>query len=134
MTTMWLRSQFVAPLAVAIAALLWYALARQYRDGSTLEAALVAAMACWLGVLAGKVLGWTLSRTTSLGQQEVVAQATLGMVVRMAFPISLCGMAALQGGRLVEGGVIYAMLVVYPVSLAVETISFVTAPRGSANT
>jgi hypothetical protein len=130
---MWLRSQLLAPVAAAIAALLWYAVAREYRDNYTLTAALVAATACWLGVIAAKLLGWAVSRTRSLGQQEVVIQATLGMFVRMAFPISLCGMAALAGGALADGGVVYAMLVVYPVSLAIETISLVTAPRGVAH-
>lgn len=106
------------PASAVLAALLWWGVSDWMGAQAGVAPAFVAAASCWTGVIAAKVLGLLAERR---GVNPVLIQATLGLLVRMAFPMMVCMMASLQGGSLSDGGVVYAVLVVYPVTLIVET-------------
>lgn len=106
---------------------LWLATSNRFGMPTTVAAAAVAGFSCWAGVLAAHGMAAMLGRLG--GVASATTHATLGMLVRMAFPLSLCGIAALRGGELMSGGVVYAILILYPIALATDTVLYLNAPK-----
>ena len=52
----------------------------------------------------------------------VVYSVLLGMGVRLGFPLAMVMIIYLHGGMLAEAGLVYYLMVCYPVMLVVETI------------
>lgn len=98
----------VAPVAVLIGG--W--------DG--LEAALVAAGLCLLGAEVGLGLCLPLRRPARLWVASVAA-----MVPRLGIPLGLGTILHLCCGRLADAGLLYYLVVFYPVTLGFETVLIV---------
>jgi hypothetical protein len=54
------------------------------------------------------------------GAQGALTALLLGMLLRMGVPLAACFVAFAMGGPLVEGGLAYYLLALYPVMLVVE--------------
>jgi hypothetical protein len=89
-----------------------------------LMAAAVAAALCW----AGAAIALTTSRFLP-GPSLALAALSTGMVARMAIPLAAGLALHLRGGPLAEAGMLYYLLVFYPVTLAVETLLSLPAPQ-----
>jgi hypothetical protein len=71
--------------------------------------------------LAGTLVGQALSRFLDITQRPVAA-VLWPMAARFVLPLG-CGLACqIRGGDLAEGGVLYYLLVFYPLTLGVETV------------
>ena len=81
-----------------------------------LRAVAVAAGVCLLGALVALVIAHGLR-----APRYALYGLLLGMAARMGIPLG-CGLAFhLRGGALVDAGLLYYLLVFYPVTLGVET-------------
>lgn len=88
-----------------------------YRNGSTgLWAAALAALFCLTGALMALIASHALR-----GPQFALLAMFVGMAARMGVPLFLGVALHLRGGPLAEAGLLYYLLVFYPVTLAVET-------------
>ena len=81
-----------------------------------LTAALLAAALCLAGATVALVVGNFLR-----GPRHALAALVASMAVRMGVPLAPALVIHLQGGPLAEAGLLYYLLVFYPVTLAVET-------------
>lgn len=81
-----------------------------------LAAASLAAALCLTGATVALVVGNFLR-----GPRHALAALAAGMAVRMGVPLAPALAIHLQGGPLAEAGLLYYLLVFYPVTLAVET-------------
>jgi len=114
-------------LAIAVALLLAPAgmAGSLISGGWGLAAAVVAAVCCWLGA-ASALAAAVLLADVAGGLAGLLA----GMVLRMGIPLT-CGLVLhLRNGALAQAGVLYYLLVFYPVTLAVEIA--LSLPRTSA--
>jgi hypothetical protein len=105
---------------VAVAFLIVSALSVQAHGRVGFWAATIAAAVSLFGPLSAMVL----TRFTVF-REHPVAGVLVSMFMRMAFPLMFCLVVQLQGSRLVDAGMVYAILVFYLVVLAVETLSAV---------
>jgi hypothetical protein len=80
-------------------------------------AATVAAVACLAGAEAALVCSLCFA-----GSHHALSTLLVGMATRMGAPL-ICGIIVhIQGGLLAEAGLLYYLLVFYPVALATETV------------
>ena len=91
-----------------------------------LAAAAAAAILCLTGTVAALTAGRLLR-----GPSRVLAAFMTGMAARMGVPLAFGLAIHLQGGPLAKGGLLYYLLVFYPVTLAVETMLSLPAPQRS---
>jgi hypothetical protein len=63
----------------------------------------------------------------------VLYQVMSGMFFRMATPLGFCTLIYLNGGRLVEAGMVYYLLAFYFVTLSVEIIQLAIPPTTCAS-
>jgi hypothetical protein len=92
-----------------------------------LGAAAVAAGLCLLGAGSALVAGRRLR-----GPNDVLLRLLVGMPLRMGLPLAIGLMCHFRGGVLAEAGLLYYLLVFYPVTLGVETtLSLPSAERPS---
>jgi len=84
--------------------------------GVALAAAAVAAVFC----LAGASIALLVSHLLR-GPKRALAALLAGMAARMGIPLAFGLAIHLQGGPLAEAGLLYYLLVFYPVTLAAET-------------
>jgi hypothetical protein len=112
----------VALVLFVVGGLWWAALGARFGEAA-LVATFAAALSCWFGVVAAHLVSRAIGPAAATS-----GAALLGMSARMAFPLALCLMAALRGGPLVDGGLVYATLVFYPIALAVDTMAVVATP------
>ena len=108
----------VAVVVGSLAALVGWRLSQQ--PGAW--AAVAAAAACWLGAAGGMAVGDALARAPAAGW-------LVGIIPRMGFPLGLAVVVKVVGGPLFDSGVLYYLLVVYPVVLATEAV--LSLPRRS---
>jgi len=81
-----------------------------------LAAAAAAAAACLAGAVAAILLSHALSKP-----ERVLYGLLAGTVARMGIPLGFALACHLHGGALADAGLLYYLLVFYPVTLAVET-------------
>jgi hypothetical protein len=86
------------------------------KGSSGLAAAAAAAGAC----LAGAVPALVASRLLR-GTRHALCGMLLAMALRFAVPLGIGLGCHLSGGPLAEGGILYYLLVFYPITLGVET-------------
>ena len=103
----------VLSTAVVIAFLVASPVVVHIQGATGLAAALLSASLCLLGA----VLALAVGRWFADPKSAVM----VGMAVRMAVPLSVVLIMQLRGGPLVDAGLIYYLLVFYPVTLLVET-------------
>lgn len=92
------------------------------RGATSVAAASVAAVLCLLGAIGAMLAGELLRQP-----DRMLAAVGLGMALRMAVPLGLGLTIHLHGGPLAKAGLLYYLLIFYPVTLAVET--WLTLPR-----
>jgi hypothetical protein len=80
-------------------------------------AAAAAAAFCLIGAVLALAIGHVL-RDPRFALHAMLA----GMAARMGIPLALALFCQLRGGLLADAGLIYYLLVIYPVTLAAETI------------
>jgi len=80
-------------------------------------AAVLAALLCYLGA----ILALGASAILRQPEQALVA-LSLGMLARMGIPFGLGLAVHLQGGPLAKAGLVYYLLLFYPITLTTETI------------
>jgi len=84
--------------------------------GKALAAAVVAAVFC----LAGATIALMASHLLR-GPKNALAALLVGMAARMGVPLTFGLAIHLQGGPLAEAGLLYYLLIFYPITLASET-------------
>jgi hypothetical protein len=89
-------------------------LAAHFGGRQGLTAAAVAGALCWAGAAAGLVAG-------RLFVPNIFAALLAGMFFRMGVPLGFAVATLLAGGWLAQAGLLYYLLVFYPVTLTVET-------------
>ena len=126
MTSSWLRELPNRGIAVQVAALMGVTLAVLAMAGSValvlgggtaLAAAVVAAGACLAGAVAALIASHALA-----GASLALAALLTGMAARLGIPLALGLAIHLHGGPLAEAGLLYYLLLFYPVTLGVETL------------
>jgi hypothetical protein len=80
-------------------------------------AAALAATLCFLGAAVSLMTSHLLR-----GPQQAIAALLVGMALRMGIPLLLGLAVHLHGGPLAQVGLLYYVLVFYPVTLAIETL------------
>lgn len=99
-------------------------------DMIALAAAAVAAGLCLIGASAALMI----TRVLSGPNLALIAMMT-SMMARMTIPLAFGTALHLLGGPLAKAGLLYYLLVFYPVALAVETmLSLPPAPRPTGDT
>jgi hypothetical protein len=83
---------------------------------TALAAAAVAAVFCLAGATIALMAGLLLR-----GPKHALAALLAGMAARMGIPLAFGLAIHLQGGPLAEAGLLYYLLVFYPVTLTAET-------------
>lgn len=79
-------------------------------------AAAIAAGACLAGAMSAAVIsGWFRN------PEHALYEVLFGLMFRMAVPLALCMVVMLRGGRLVEAGFPYYVLIFYLATLAIST-------------
>ena len=81
-----------------------------------LAAAALAASLCWTGAAVALVLCNLLR-----GSDQMLVALFVGMIARMSIPLGFGAMIHLLGGPLAQAGILYYVLIFYPVTLLVET-------------
>ena len=118
----------VLALAVAVAAVFAIAgpAAVAIGGSAALLAATVAAALCFAGAAMALMAGSLLT-----GPRLALAALLIGIAARMAIPLIVGVALHLRGGPLAEAGLLYYLLVFYPVTLAVETLLSLPASQRS---
>ncbi len=80
-----------------------------------IAAAVVAAVSCWMGAASALAAAALLS-----GVANGLGGLLAGMGLRMGIPLTCGLLLQLTGGPLTEAGVLYYLLVFYPITLSVE--------------
>jgi hypothetical protein len=115
------RSLAVRLLALTLAVVAPFAIVgplAEYLGGPAgLAAAGVAAIACLIGAVTALVVSSVLS-----GTAFALAALMAGMAARMGMPLGLGLLVHLQGGPLAKAGLLYYLLIFYPITLMVETV------------
>lgn len=115
--------------AVAVACLIGLPAAWLIGGWPGISAAAVAAVLCLCGALAALVVsGGTLG-----GGRGMVAGVLAGMLLRMALPLGVGLALHITGGALAQAGLLYYVLVFYPVTLTVETVLSLPATAAADN-
>ena len=111
------RGIVVRALAIGVAVLLMFALAApaavRWGGSDALAAAGVAAGLCLAGAVMALAVGSLLRQS-----QMMMASLMLGMASRMGIPLAFGLAIHLHGGPLAEAGLLYYLLMFYPVTLA----------------
>jgi len=85
----------------------------------------------WAAVAAAAVAGWLclvgavialIGSHLLRGPQLAMAALLTGMAARMGIPLCLGIVLHLQGGPIADAGLLYYLLVFYPITLTVETV------------
>jgi hypothetical protein len=76
----------------------------------------LAAILCWAGAAAALLINHLMPEP-----HQAMAGLLMGTAVRMGTPLLPAVLIHLQGSPLAEGGLLYYLLVFYPITLAVET-------------
>jgi len=115
---MWRKQRVVGVAATMLGLLLVLTVCGWLRCGEEgAVAAGVAVVTCGFALAAGRVVVLVLR-----GPQMGHIQAIGGMLLRMAIPLLICAVVYSGGrGPLVEGGMVYYLLVTYCIVLALET-------------
>jgi hypothetical protein len=103
-------------LVVAVAVAVVAPVALYLSGGIGLASAAIAASLC----LAGAVVALVAARLFH-GSSGALAGMLLGMAARMVIPLGGGFACHVQGGPLAEAGLLYYLLVFYPITLALET-------------
>jgi hypothetical protein len=85
-----------------------------------LAAAGVAAACCWFGALSGSLVALVVGRLVQ-EQARVSYEFLSGMLLRMGIPLVVALGFHFSHGLLASAGLLYYLLVFYPVTLAMET-------------
>jgi hypothetical protein len=112
----------VAVLLLAVGGAAW-----AFQGPTGAIAAGLAAAVCLVG--AGLALG--ASRWLAEPSQAV-ANVLVGMTLRMGMPLGIALAVHLHGGPLARGGLLYYLLVFYPVTLGIETALSLPRSGGAA--
>ena len=82
-----------------------------------IAAAAVAALVCWVGASAALLLVGLFR-----APEQALVGLLLGMFFRMGLPLGAALLLSLQGGALVEAGVMYMLILNYLLALVLETL------------
>ena len=111
----------VAAFLVIVLPLAWF-----WTGPSGLLAAPVAAGICLLGAVLALVVSHLLREP-----QVALYGLLFAMLFRMGVPLAFALTVHLRGGALAEAGVLYYLLVFYPITLGVETALSLPRPQAS---
>ncbi len=95
------------------------------------QAAAIAGGLCYLGAVSALVVTRIFARIP--GPQAFLIGFGLSMILRLGVPLGVGIPIHLSGGSLAEGGILYYLLVFYPITLAGETILSLPSPSQNAN-
>ena len=101
----------VAVLYAAVAPVAWH-----LRGAAGLSAAAVAAAVCWAGATLALVASHLMR-----GANAALYGLLFGMALRMGVPMIAALVVYVRRGTLADAGVLYYLLVFYPLTLGVET-------------
>jgi hypothetical protein len=106
-------------LSLALAAVFPIFAAFGFAQSGTMgvAAAAVSTLVCWVGATSALLL-MGLFRTP----EQALVGLLLGMFFRMGLPLGAALLLSLQGGALVEAGVMYMLIVNYLLALVLETL------------
>ena len=80
-------------------------------------AAVTALSTCCFGIVSGRVIGQLIR-----DPRAIAHRTWIGMLLRMGTPLLVCMIATLDGNRLLELGFAHYLLVLYPLTLAFDTL------------
>jgi drug/metabolite transporter (DMT)-like permease len=104
----------LAALAVLLMVLL---AAYRHAQWDGVLAALTALAACCFGIVSARIVGRLMR-----DPRDMAHRVWFGMLLRMGTPLIICMMAVIQGGRILELGFAHYLLILYPLTLAVDTL------------
>lgn len=95
------------------------------------QAAATAGGLCYSGAVTALMVTRLFARIP--GPQAFMIGFGLSMLLRLGIPLGIGIPLHLLGGSLAEGGILYYLLVFYPITLAGETVLALPAPPEAAN-